>query len=476
MKITRRSAALGGFALLSGTAMARSVLAQQGSFHGVGEGLEDFWLATDAYIFGYPLVTMEMTRRIITNVAEPVGTRGPMGHIVRLRSYPDASFKDVTAPNADTLYTSAFFDVGTEPWVLSIPDMKGRYSVMPLLDGWTTVFQVPGKRTTGTGAQTYAITGPGWKGTLPDGVKEYKSLTSIVWLLGRIYCTGTPEDYAAVHKLQDECKLVPLSAYGKPYTPPAGKVDASLDMKAAVRDQVNRMDAVSYFKLLCELMKTNPPAAADAPHIAKFARIGIVPGQDFDESKLKADSARRVPEIAFDKIMQQFKTNPALKNENGWAFTTRTGIYGTDYPMRALVTAIGLGANRPQDAVYPTSTADAEGKTYSGANTYVMRFAKGHLPPVEGFWSLTMYDDQYFFVNNPLNRYSISPRQNLQANPDGSTDLYIQKDSPGKDKESNWLPAPAGDFILMLRLYWPGETDPSIINGTWSIPAARKVS
>lgn len=475
MKIARRSAALGGLALLAGTAMARSAFAQQGAFHGAGEGLEDSWLATDAYIFGYPLVTMEMTRRIITNVAEPVGTRGPMGHIIKLRSYPDASFKDVTAPNADTLYTSAFFDVGKEPWVLSIPDMKGRYSVMPLLDGWTTVFQVPGKRTTGTGAQTYAITGPGWKGTLPEGVKEYKSLTSIVWLLGRIYCTGTPEDYAAVHKLQDECKLVPLSAYGRPYTPPPGKVDPSLDMKTAVRDQVNRMDAVSYFKLLCELMKTNPPAAADAPHIARFARIGIVPGQDFDESKLKADSARRVPESAFDRIMQQFKTNPALKNESGWAFTTRTGVYGTDYLMRALVTAIGLGANRPQDAVYPTSTADAEGKKYNGANRYVMRFAKGHLPPVEGFWSLTMYDDQYFFVNNPLNRYSISPRQNLQANPDGSTDLYIQKDSPGKDKESNWLPAPAGDFILMLRLYWPGETDPSIINGTWAIPAARKV-
>ncbi|SEB85711.1 MULTISPECIES: DUF1254 domain-containing protein [unclassified Beijerinckia] len=474
MKITRRSAAFGGLGLLGGTAMARSALAQ-GAFHGIGEGLEDFWLAVDAYIFGYPLVTMEMTRRIITNVAEPVGTRGPMGHIIRLRSYPDASFKDVTAPNADTLYTTAFFDVGKEPWVLSIPDMQGRYSVMPLLDGWTTVFQVPGKRTTGTGAQTYAITGPGWKDTLPEGVKEYKSLTSIVWLLGRIYCTGTPEDYAAVHKLQDECRLVPLSAYGKPYTPPPGQVDLSIDMKTAVRDQVNRIDAVSYFKLLCELMKANPPSAADAPHIAKFARIGIVPGQDFDESKFNADSAKRVPEIAFDRIMQQFKINKAVKNENGWAFTTKTGIYDTDYLMRALVTAIGLGANLPQDAVYPTSTADAEGKKYNGANKYVMRFPKGHLPPVQGFWSLTMYDDQYFFVDNPLNRYSISPRQNLQANRDGSTDLYIQKDSPGKHKESNWLPAPPGDFILMLRMYWPTETDPSIINGTWAIPAALKV-
>src|SRR5262245_50439054 len=269
MKFTRRSLAFGGMGLLAGAAAARSALAQD-AFLGVGEGLEDFWLASDAYVFGYPLVTMEMTRRIITNVAEPVGTRGPMGHIIKLRHYPDASFKDVTAPNADTLYTTGFFDVGKEPWVLSIPDMRGRYYLTPLLDGWTTVFQVPGARTTGTGAQTYAVTGPGWTGALPSGVKEYKSPTNIVWLLGRIYCTGTPDDYAAVHALQDQVKLVPLSAYGKPYTPPSGTVDPSIDMKTPVRDQLNRLDAVTYFTLLAQLMKTNPPALADAPALARF--------------------------------------------------------------------------------------------------------------------------------------------------------------------------------------------------------------
>jgi hypothetical protein len=240
MKITRRQAAIGGIGLLAGTSISTMGRAELDSFLGIGEGLEDFWLATDAYIFGYPLVTMEMTRRVMTNVATPVGTRAPMGQIIKLRHYPDAAFRDVTAPNADTLYTTAFFDVGNEPWVLSIPDMKDRYYLMPMLDGWTTVFQVPGKRTTGTGAQTYAITGPGWSGTLPAGIKQYKSPTNIVWLLGRIYCTGTPEDYASVHKLQDECKLVPLSAYGKPYTPPPSKVDPSIDMKTSVRDQVNR--------------------------------------------------------------------------------------------------------------------------------------------------------------------------------------------------------------------------------------------
>jgi len=410
----------------------------------------------------------------MTNVATPAGNRAPMGQFIKARHYPDASYRDVTAPNADTLYTIAWIDVGKEPWVLSIPDMKDRYYLMPMLDGWTNVFQVPGKRTTGTGPQTYAITGSGWTGALPAGVKEYKSPTNLVWILGRIYCTGTPEDYAAVHALQDEFKLVPLSSYGKLSTPAAGAVDPSIDMKTAVREQVNRMDANAYFTLLAQLMKTNPPSVADAPALAKYAKIGLTPGKDFDASKLKADFAKRIPEIAQDRIMIQFKINKDVKDNNGWTFTTKTGLYGTDYLMRALITAIGLGANRPQDAVYPTSQNDGDDQSYDGTNKYVMRFPKGQTPPVQGFWSLTMYDSQYFFVANPLNRYSISPRQNLKTNADGSIDLYIQKDSPGTDKESNWLPAPAGKFILMLRMYWPDETAPFIIDGTWTIPPVKK--
>jgi hypothetical protein len=477
MRITRRSATIGGLGLLAGTSMSKMATAEWGGdlFH-LGEGLEEFWIATDAYIYGYPLVTLEMTRRVITNVARPEGSHAPMGQLIKLREYPNASFRDVTAPNADTLYTTAFVDVGKEPWVLSIPDMKDRYYLVPLLDGWTNVFQVPGKRTTGTGAQTYAITGPGWSGSLPAGVKQYKSSTSLVWILGRIYCTGTPADYAAVHALQDQFKLVPLSSYGKAYAPPAGTVDPAIDMKTPVRDQVNRMDAVAFFTLLAQLMKANPPAAADAPALARFARIGLVPGRDFDASKLKADFAGRIPQIAFDRIMLQFKINKDVQDINGWTFTTKTGLYGTDYLMRALVTAIGLGANRPQDAVYPTSVKDADDRAYDGANRYVIRFDKGQTPPVQGFWSITMYDSQYFFVANPINRYAISPRQDLKSNPDGSIDIHVQKDSPGVDKESNWLPAPAGKFILMLRMYWPNENDPSILNGTWTIPAVRKVS
>ena len=439
-------------------------------------------LAVEAYVYAYPLVTMEMTRRIMTNVASPEGTRAPMGQLVKARTYPDASFRDVTAPNADTLYTTTWIDVSKEPWILSLPDMKGRYFLFPMLDGWTTVFQVPGKRTTGTKAQKYAITGPGWSGTLPAGVTEYKSPTGLVWILGRIYSTGTPEDYKAVHALQDQVSVVPLSAYGKPYKPEPGKVDPATDMKTAVREQVHAMDAAAYFKLFAELLKTNPPAADDAPMLAKLAKIGVVPGQDFDAAKLDPAVAKGLagaPKPAQELIMGWLKAGIAagdMKLENGWAYTTKAGTYGTSYLQRALVTAIGLGANRPQDAIYPTSTGPDIVKKYSGEKKYVMRFEKGHLPPVDGFWSLTMYDADYFFVANPLNRYTLSQRNKLKVNPDGSVDLLIQNESPGKDRESNWLPAPKGDFVLMMRLYWPREKPPSLIDGSWKIPEVKEAS
>ena len=438
-------------------------------------------IAEDAYVYAYPLVTMEYTRRVLTNTVEPQGNSAPMGQFVRMREYPNAQFRAVTAPNADTLYTTAWFDVSKEPWIISVPDMGDRYFLLPMLDGWTEVFDVPGSRTTGGKAQTYAITGPGWKGTLPAGVTEYKSATSLVWLLGRIYCTGTPEDYAAVHALQDKITAQPLSTYGKPYTPAPGTVDPAVDTKTAVREQVNALDGNAYFTLFADLLKTNPPTAEDAPMVEKLAKLGIVPGEDFDPAK--ADSAvtaaiAGAPKPAQDKIMAWAKDGVAAGDntfENGWLFTTKTGRYGTNYLQRAYVTAIGLGANLPQDAVYPTSEGPDQDTKYSGANNYVMHFDKGQLPPVKGFWSLTMYDADYFFVDNPLNRYTLSQRDALRPNPDGSIDLIIQAESPGADKESNWLPAPKGDFVLMLRMYWPQESPPSIIDGSWKVPQVTKV-
>jgi hypothetical protein len=433
--------------------------------------------AVEAYIYGYPLVTMDMTRKQLTNVpdATSVPGRGPMGQLIKLRTYPPVDDHAVTAPNADTLYTMVWLDVSSEPWVFTIPDMGDRYYLLPMLDGWTDVFQVPGKRTTGGKAQKYAITGPGWSGTLPAGVTEYKSPTGLVWILGRIYCTGTPEDYAKVHALQDKFSIVPLSSYRKPYTAPANEVDANFDMKTGVRDQVDAMGVMEYFNYLAKLMKTNPPADADAPMVATMAKIGLVPGQDFDASKLGAfdkEAIKAVPKLAQVKILEYFKK--AAEPVNGWVYLTKNvGVYGTEYLQRALATAIGLGANRPQDAIYPTSEKDADGHEYDGNKHYVMHFDKGQMPPVNGFWSLTMYDASYFFVPNPLNRYTLSSRNKFVTNPDGSVDLYLQAESPGKTKEANWLPAPKAKFIPMLRLYWPKDTPPSIIDGSWKPPGIK---
>lgn len=391
-------------------------------------------------------------------------------------NYPSAAFRDVTAPNADTLYSSAWLDVSKEPYVLSIPNEGDRYYLMPMLDGWTDVFQDPGKRTTGDKAQTYDITGPRWKGDLPESVKELKSPTGLVWVLGRTYCTGTPEDYKAVHALQDDYKLVPLSSYGKDYTPPAGKIDPDVDMKTPVRAQVNKMKAGDLFKLLATLLNDNPPTSNDAPMVVKMAKIGIVPGTDFDISAL--DSAvqkglERVPEVGVEKIAAHMKE--AGKVVNGWVYPYPGGQYGTDYLQRATITYFGLGCNRAKDAVYPTSEMDVDGKPYDGASRYTLTFPMGQLPPVDGFWSLTMYDANYFFVENALNRYTLSARNKLKENDDGSVTLYLQNKSPGENKESNWLPAPQGKFVLMMRLYWPKEHAPSILDGTWKPPAVTRV-
>jgi hypothetical protein len=434
---------------------------------------------TDAYLFGYPLVTMEMTRRVQTNAVvagEANGRRAPMGQFARMRTFPTPEDRAVTAPNADTLYEVAWMDLSRDPYVLSIPDMKGRYFLLPLLDAWTNVFDALGSRTTGTAARTFAITGPEWRGSLPAGAREVRSPTNLVWIVGRVASDGTPGDLAEVHDLQDRTTLAPLSALGKPLAPPHSEVDAKVDMKTPVRDQVDAMDAVAFFKVLAESMKKNRPAAEDAPILPRLASLGIVPGADFEPKRLSREALevlRRVPRAAQEKIAAHAKSSGLLVD--GWQFENKEmGRYGTDYLQRASVAAFGLGANLPQDAVYPRSYATGAGERYDGANRYVLRFEKGQLPPVRGFWSATMYDDHLFFAANRLNRYTRGDRDALVRGPDGSVSLYLQKESPGADKEANWLPAPDGKFILMLRMYWPNETAPTILNGSWKPPPVKR--
>ena len=433
--------------------------------------------AVDAYVYGYPLVTMDMTRKQTTNVDSAGPVRAPMGQFVRMRTFPTAAYRDVPGANTDTLYTMVWLDVSKEPWVLNIPDMGDRYYMMQMLDGRTNVFQSPGTRTTGGKTQKYAITGPGWTGALPAGVTEYRSPTGLVWILGRIYCTGTQEDYSKVHALQDKFSVAPLSSYGKPYTPRPAMVDANVDMKTPTVAQVQALSVNDYFSDLAKLLKTNPPAAQDAPIVARMAKIGLVPGQDFDPGKLSAfdkEALNRVPKLGLMKMLGRVKEQQPI---NGWlVFGSNVGNWGTDYLLRATTAWLGPGWNLPADAVYPLSQKDANGNDYNGADhKYVLHFDKGQFPPVKGFWSLTMYDEHNFLAANSLNRYTLSQRDKFVSNPDGSVDLYLQADSPGKAKEPNWLPAPKAKFGVMLRLYWPTDTPPSILDGTWKPPAIKLV-
>src|SRR4030088_2694766 len=301
-------------------------------------------IGKQAYIYGSPLVTMEMTRRVTTNMSSPVGLRAPMGQFAHAREFPPVTYRDVPGANADTLYSLAWLDLAKEPYLLNIPDAEGRYFMIPMLDGWTDVFQAPGTRTTGDKAQTYVITGPHWKGELPKGVTQYKSATNMVWILGRAYTTGTEQDYEKVHSFQDKLSLVPLSAYGKDYTPPSGKVDPDIDMKTSTKDQVIKMDAAAYFKLLAALMKDNPPTPADAPMVAQMAKIGLVPGNDWDISTLDPAIAQEVasaPKTALAKIIAYAPNAGEILN--GWQITMPAGVYGTDYLRRAFLNLLGPG-------------------------------------------------------------------------------------------------------------------------------------
>lgn len=368
-----------------------------------------------------------MVRKQQTNVATPDAEHAPMGQVIKMRTYPAVDNHCCAAPNADTLYTLVWLDVSAEPWIFSMPDMGGRYYIMPMLDGWSEVFAVASSRTNGGKPQTYAITGPGWSGALPQGVTHVKSPTGMVWILGRIYSTGMPEDYQAVHALQDQFSVLPLSAYGKPYTPAPGVVDPSIDMQTAVRKQVNSLDIEAYFSHLAKLMKTNPPTAQDAPIVLRMAKIGSVPGQDFDPGTLgflDREAIKIVPKLALLDMGLLLKRQ---KTTNGWLYFTKgVGNFGIDYRLRGLANLLGPGWNRPQDALYPLSQKDANGDEYNGGeHTYVMRFEKGQMPPAEAFWSLTMYDTDFFFVPNPIDRYDLSQRNRLVTNPDGSMDLYL---------------------------------------------------
>jgi hypothetical protein len=420
-------------------------------------------LAQDAYIFGFPLVIMGLTEEVSL-------TRSELNQFEHLREFPDYTFRTVVRPNADTLYSIAWLDTGTEPVILSVPNTGDRYYLMQFMDAWTNTFAVPGTRTTGNRAGNFAIVGPKWNGRLPQGVTVLHSPTSMVWLVGRIQ-TNTPSDYPFVRSLQDQFHLTRFSDWGKPTKPAVQgvKPDSTRRTPSA---EIDKMDAATFFGHLCRLMQRNPPAAADAPLVRRMAKIGIEPAERFDFTRFSAETRQAIERGVADARQALFESLPAGKKVDGWSIRYDMGKYDVDYSRRAQVARMGLGANLPEDAIYPRTLVDADGSPLEGSRRYVVHFDKGQLPPVNAFWSLTVYDSRGFFSENPIGRYAIGDRDHLRYNPDGSLDLYIQHARPGAEKESNWLPAPIESFEMALRLYWP---KPNVLDGTWTPPPIRHV-
>ena len=459
-------------------ALAPFVTRAQGATANVQEAVE---IATDAYVYGYSLLTTDVTRIQMSNIPAVEELRAPLNQFANVKRYPPADYRGVSAPNADTLYSVAWLDLA-EPQVFSHPDMGKRYFLFPMVDLWMTIFASPGSRTTGQKAGDFLVTGPGWKGDVPKGMQHIQSATRYVVILGRTYADGTDADYAAANALQAQYKITPLAAWGKPYTPKAPPVDANPGISMTDKPQavILAMGTEGYFNWLSTRMCEAAPAyPADGPLLARMAKIGIAPCKPFELAKLDPAvqaALKDLPDAALKKIGENQKSLGV--EENGWLMTKGLGQYGTDYMKRAVVAAFGWPANLQDDAVYPYTTVDATGATLTGANAYTLTFPKGQLPPVNAFWSITMYeiDQGWWFVPNPLNKFTVSPRNDLTSNPDGSVTLYFQTESPGKDKENNWLPAPKGDFIPMLRMYWPKETPPSVLDGSWVPPRIQKTS
>src|SRR5580700_9875979 len=442
---------------------------------------EAYAIGVDTYLYFYPLITMEITRKQISNIEPGKGFGGPMNSFVNIPEYPTADMRVVVRPNFDTLYSSGWLDLTKEPVIVSVPDTGGRFYLLPMLDMWTDVFASPGWRTTGTAAGNFIIVPPGWRpdlkdrliDQLPKDTQRIDAPTAYVWIIGRTKTDG-PQDYDAVHKIQAGYKITPLSQWGKTPDPVRVKIDPTIDMKTPPKIQVDTMPAGKYFAYAAELLKLQPPHITDEPIIAQMKRIGIEPGKSFDIDKVSPalkKALEATPEDA-QKLME-WKTPTLARVANYWSMNTDTmGVYGNYYLKRAIVAQLGLGANLPEDAIYPLNLADEAGKPLDGASKYTIHFDKGATPPVNAFWSLTLYDSHGFQVANSLNRFAVSSWMPFKYNPDGSLDLYFQNENPGTDKEVNWLPAPNGPFNLTMRLYSPKS---DALTGKWNPPPITEI-
>lgn len=427
----------------------------------------------EIYAFGYPLVLMDMTKRVTTNIETPHPTRprAPINQLGHFREFPDHTLTAVVKPNVDTYYSIAWLDLGEGPQVLTMPATE-RYYLLPFMDAYSNVFASPGTRTTGTGAQKFLVVGPNWRGETPAECTLIQAPTEMVWMLGRIQVNSEEDGATVVRAIQDSMQLIPLSAYGNStYTAPRRKVDADFQETTPVK-AIRQLDVNTYFTRLADLMTQNPPAARDSGIVRKMQKLGLTPGKPFSLStdnfivrtKLKALPA------FIHKRMEQRRAEPdTTLLKNGWSIATDgIGEYGTEYLRRAFINFIALGANLPEDAVYPNLVYDINGDPLKGEYRYQIHFEADQLPPVNAFWSLTVYNADEFLVENEFNRFALGDRDQLTYNEDGSLDLYIQSTPTAMSQRANWLPAPKeGQFFLTLRLYWP---KPEVLAADWLPP------
>ena len=435
-------------------------------------------IAIEAYVYAYPLVLMDLTRVASTRGATTDGARAlaPMNQFAHSPALPDLQFTSGVRPNVDTLQSSLWFDVSDDPLILRVPDSGGRYYVLTMLDLWSDVFAAPGKRTTGTGPQRYAIVGPQWAGRLPDGVEPLRSPTSQGWVVCRIQTNAGP-DLGDVHAFQAGLRAAPLSAIGRATAvlPDTGSPLVAITPPAAPVTQLARMDGVTLFSRFAKLLADNPPHPNDYPQLQRMRRLGITPGAPVIRERLSQNAWTALDRaIPFAQRKIRDHATRAVRIMNGWAMmTSPIGTYGTDYLKRALVAFMGLGASPVEDALFPTAFTMPDGSPFDSNAKYEVRLPANGLPPARAFWSLTMYNDQQLFADNPIRRYAIGNRDYLRYDSDGSLMLYIQRESPGRDRESNWLPTPRqGAFTMTLRLYWP---EPKALDGTWAPPLVKRV-
>ena len=427
--------------------------------------VDEIKIGASAYLFGYPLVLMDETRK--ETVAHIGSNR--LSHSV---NFPNSDFRLLSRPNVDTLYSTAWLDLSQGPLVVSMPETGDRYYVLPFMDAWTNVFARRGTNETGNKAQEIAVVGPEFKGDIPTNIDSVvTSPTNMVWLIGRIQ-TNNAADVINVAKIQDKMSLTPLNKWrkGDRYK---GEASSLMDnAQSDVSQWVDDMDAHTFFTKMNALMEKHPPFAEDVSELNKFSHLNIGPKMIFILDSLNVIERWAVQKsvaLTIEKITQAVNAKEA--NKQGWNIMRNLGTYGTDYKLRAGIARFGLGALPSVEAAYPSSSVDSTGQHYHGRNNYVLHFEANELPPANAFWSLSMYNKDGFFVDNELDRYAIGDRSELHFNQDGSLDIYIQhkKTTYGS---VNWLPAPDSNFNLLLRLYIPKKI---FFNETWHIPAVRQI-